>query len=1011
MKSVVNIVKQIESQVTMRSIAEAKSGNYCARLFYTFFTRFDPWLEEEYQDYKNDYTRYILSIFLLVFLLLFPVINLYRYFFVAGITERVLLFFLIFEIFIFCLSLTFTLLTSTFPYLQRYVDLFVIAIAAAFTTYSSFTRSRVNVLFEYAGHTSVEDIRCVPSGGAPSEEVASICEVFLTIVATGVLVPLDPLHYFIFCLYTPSVYTILCEVLGHMLFTNEELLDLPKDSSLQGGMGLPCSTKLLPILLVTFQIVIVEFFLLLSGRRNDIERHMQYLQLKTNKSLMRNLLVELSTNQKPQHEALGTSRLEDTVGSLKKVQNVMSALISQMGEDPNHPLHAYSEFFDFCESQLNITSQSLSRLPLRTVSNLNRAKVDVNEDFGRFLDEVYFDAGIEGRKASVPAAISAPIVPKRRESRLGTLGTTSDPGPEPPSPALLPRNLEDKAHKQMDLLIPTTHTAAAVAVTPADQLQQQHGSSRDEQELASVVVPSGDSGSVGLVPSFFGDRSSSRHVTAEIDSNSGSTNVVSNLISSINSTTKVAIDTTKAAIEGLGTSLGLRSRARHGSTNSTKTAREAAVTEPSQREHQRHDSDLGPNTAALPVPIAATAAHQNSDSTGNMNNSGEEEAAALAASRMVPLWSFDALQVDAATAGGALFQVGYSQLADILALPKRTVQSGLKAGGGGQPAAAAYDFERDGKAELESFLRRLQSAYLSNHYHNAAHAADVANSMHFLMQATDLWAHTIPETKAATCVAALGHDVGHEGKNNQFYVTTLSDLALKYNDTSVLENYHASTTFAILVATENNFINKWMSKEEFSHFRGIVISLILSTDPSTHFGDMSAFRVRLKTPDFTPLHGEDKKMLLKLLIKAADIGHAAKEWSIHLKWTLRVQQEFWEQGDAEMLLGLPQSPLCDRSNSDIPANQTGFLKYVAIPLFSLVQEAHDPFRVLQETIISVCTKNIDCWVTVKEGHRREQILEDWLDTQKVKWRPTPKRDCSGGEAAAGSNEAEETSAH
>ena len=40
-------------------------------------------------------------------------------------------------------------------------------------------------------------------------------------------------------------------------------------------------------------------------------------------------------------------------------------------------------------------------------------------------------------------------------------------------------------------------------------------------------------------------------------------------------------------------------------------------------------------------------------------------------------------------------------------------------------------------------------------------------------------------------IAGYCHDVGHDGVNNTFHVGSGSDLALTYNDNSVLENMHA----------------------------------------------------------------------------------------------------------------------------------------------------------------------------------------------------------------------------
>ena len=42
----------------------------------------------------------------------------------------------------------------------------------------------------------------------------------------------------------------------------------------------------------------------------------------------------------------------------------------------------------------------------------------------------------------------------------------------------------------------------------------------------------------------------------------------------------------------------------------------------------------------------------------------------------------------------------------------------------------------------------------------------------------------------AALFAALIHDVGHPARTNQFLINTGHDLALLYNDNSVLENHH-----------------------------------------------------------------------------------------------------------------------------------------------------------------------------------------------------------------------------
>ena len=60
--------------------------------------------------------------------------------------------------------------------------------------------------------------------------------------------------------------------------------------------------------------------------------------------------------------------------------------------------------------------------------------------------------------------------------------------------------------------------------------------------------------------------------------------------------------------------------------------------------------------------------------------------------------------------------------------------------------------------------------------------------------------------------------------------------------------------------------------------------MILATDMSKHFDLLGQFRGKYKNPDsFEISNGDMKLELYRLIIKAADIGHAAKNIELHEK--------------------------------------------------------------------------------------------------------------------------------
>ena len=87
------------------------------------------------------------------------------------------------------------------------------------------------------------------------------------------------------------------------------------------------------------------------------------------------------------------------------------------------------------------------------------------------------------------------------------------------------------------------------------------------------------------------------------------------------------------------------------------------------------------------------------------------------------------------------------------------------------------------------FMERIEAAYLAeNAYHNRAHSADVTQTVGMFLHDPTVAALCTNNDKFAAVIAAAIHDVGHPGVNNSFNVKTKSELALIYNDISVLEN-------------------------------------------------------------------------------------------------------------------------------------------------------------------------------------------------------------------------------
>ncbi|CAL1294416.1 unnamed protein product [Larinioides sclopetarius] len=259
-------------------------------------------------------------------------------------------------------------------------------------------------------------------------------------------------------------------------------------------------------------------------------------------------------------------------------------------------------------------------------------------------------------------------------------------------------------------------------------------------------------------------------------------------------------------------------------------------------------------------------------------------------------------------------------------------------------------------ASLESFLVQIENGYerYRNPYHNNMHAADVTQTVAYLLCQAGL-ANWLTDIEIfATLFAAIIHDYEHTGTTNSFHVMSGSETALLYNDRAVLENYHVSQSFRLLRDDENSILSN-LSKEEYREFRSLVIEMVLATDMSSHFQQIKTMKTLLCHSDFSSM---DKAKVLSLMLHCCDISHPAKDWNLHFRWTQRLMEEFFRQGDKEKELRLPFSPLCDRNSTLVAESQIGFIDFIVSPS------------------LEVCGDMLDRILRHVEGHKDGVIAED-----------------------------------
>ncbi|XP_044804549.1 cAMP-specific 3',5'-cyclic phosphodiesterase 4A isoform X4 [Bubalus bubalis] len=223
-------------------------------------------------------------------------------------------------------------------------------------------------------------------------------------------------------------------------------------------------------------------------------------------------------------------------------------------------------------------------------------------------------------------------------------------------------------------------------------------------------------------------------------------------------------------------------------------------------------------------------------------------------------------------------------------------------------------------------------------YHNSLHAADVLQSTHVLLATPALDAvFTDLEILAALFAAAI-HDVDHPGVSNQFLINTNSELALMYNDESVLENHHLAVGFKLL-QEDNCDIFQNLGKRQRQSLRKMVIDMVLATDMSKHMTLLADLKTMVETKKVTSSgvllldNYSDRIQVLRNMVHCADLSNPTKPLELYRQWTDRIMAEFFQQGDRERERGMEISPMCDKHTASVEKSQVGFIDYIVHPLW------------------------------------------------------------------------------
>ncbi|KAL5019659.1 hypothetical protein ScPMuIL_002551 [Solemya velum] len=237
---------------------------------------------------------------------------------------------------------------------------------------------------------------------------------------------------------------------------------------------------------------------------------------------------------------------------------------------------------------------------------------------------------------------------------------------------------------------------------------------------------------------------------------------------------------------------------------------------------------------------------------------------------------------------------------------------------------------------LKRWLLCVQENYRNNPFHNFRHCFCVTQMMYGMIHLCTLWEKMSREDLGILMTSAVCHDLDHPGYNNTYQINARTELAIRYNDISPLENHHCAVAFKILSNPECNIFGN-VDKDTFKRLRAGITSLILATDMAKHGDIMSNFKAKIEQ-GFDYNNSEHIDTLKMLLIKCCDISNEVRPMEVSEPWVDCLLEEYFNQSDREKSEGLPVAPFMDREKVTKPSAQIGFIKFVLIPMFETVSQ-------------------------------------------------------------------------
>jgi len=222
--------------------------------------------------------------------------------------------------------------------------------------------------------------------------------------------------------------------------------------------------------------------------------------------------------------------------------------------------------------------------------------------------------------------------------------------------------------------------------------------------------------------------------------------------------------------------------------------------------------------------------------------------------------------------------------------------------------------------ELRDYICTISQKYQRNAFHNFEHASHVTMSVAKLLSRivapdleitstncrSTLHDHTYgitsdPLTQFACILAALIHDVDHQGVPNTRLVEEEDNLSFKYKGRSVAEQNSVDVAWALFLEPQFGELRGAVcpTDKELNRLRQLVVNTVLATDIMDK--DLKKLRNQRWEKAFSSDYNETNQdkinrkatIVLEHLIQASDVCHTMQHWHVYRKWNERLFEEMY----------------------------------------------------------------------------------------------------------------------